>query len=63
MGCISVTVTVGTDTGISDVNAAEGGVTEVARFTVDGKRLDRPQPGVNIVRMSDGTVRKVVVGR
>ena len=55
MGCIPVTVTVDTDTGISDVNAAEGGATEVARFTVDGKRLDRPQPGVNIVRMSDGT--------
>ena len=28
-------------------------------YTLSGVRLDRPQPGINIVRMSDGTVRKV----
>lgn len=36
-------------------------VYEVARFTVDGKRISAPQKGINIVRMSDGTTRKVVV--
>lgn len=36
-------------------------VYEVARFTADGKRISAPQKGINIVRMSDGTTRKVVV--
>lgn len=60
---LPIAVSVGASTGIGGVEAGNGGATEVARFTVDGKKLDRPQPGVNIVRMSDGTVRKVVVGR
>ncbi len=34
---------------------------EVARYTVDGKRLSSPQRGLNIVKMSDGSVKKVVV--
>lgn len=60
---LPIAVSVGASTGIGGVEAGNGGATEVARFTVDGKKLDRPQPGVNIVRMSDGTVRKVVIGR
>ena len=60
---LPIAVSVGASTGIGGVEAGNGGATEVARFTVDGKKLDRPQPGVNRVRMSDGTVRKVVVGR
>ena len=34
---------------------------EVARYTVDGKKIAAPQKGINIVRMSDGSTRKVVV--
>lgn len=34
---------------------------EVARFTLDGKRISAPQKGINIVRMSDGSTRKVAV--
>lgn len=34
---------------------------EVARYTIDGKRISKPQTGVNVVRFSDGTVKKVVV--
>ncbi len=30
-------------------------------YTIDGKVLDKPQKGLNIVKMSDGTTRKVVV--
>ena len=30
-------------------------------YSIDGTRLDRPQRGINIIRMSDGTTRKVVV--
>ncbi len=49
-----------TSTGITDINATSNAV-EVARFTADGKRIYAPQKGVNVVRMSDGTTRKVVV--
>ena len=35
--------------------------TEVARYTIDGRTLSAPQTGVNIVKMSDGTVKKVLV--
>ncbi len=55
----TVNVTVSGATGIGNVNGE--GATEVARYTLDGKRLDAPQRGVNIVRMSDGTMKKVVV--
>ena len=30
-------------------------------FTPDGKRVETPKKGLNIIRMSDGTVKKVVV--
>lgn len=36
---------------------------EVARYTLDGRCISAPVPGVNIVRYSDGTVRKVMVAR
>lgn len=35
--------------------------TVVSRFDLSGQRLSAPRNGLNIVRMSDGTVRKVVV--
>lgn len=47
-------------TGINNVENASD-IYEVARYTVDGKRIAAPQKGVNIVRMSDGSTRKVVV--
>lgn len=34
---------------------------ETARYDVRGRRLSAPAQGLNIVRMSDGTVRKVFV--
>ena len=34
---------------------------EAQRFTIDGKRINARQRGVNLIRMSDGTVRKVMV--
>ena len=48
--------------GISSVPAGDGGAPQVqARFTIDGRRIATPQPGVNIVKMTDGTVHKVIV--
>ena len=38
-----------------------GTATEVARYTVDGRSINTPQAGVNIVKMSDGSVKKVWV--
>ena len=38
-----------------------GDAIEVARYSVDGRRITSPEPGVNIVVMSDGTTRKVLV--
>ena len=34
---------------------------ETARYNAAGQRLDAPQRGLNMVRFSDGTVRKEVV--
>ena len=47
-------------TAVEEVNAAAD-VREVARYSVDGRQLSEPQPGLNIIRMSDGTSRKVWV--
>jgi hypothetical protein len=33
----------------------------VARYTLDGRRITSPRSGLNIVRMADGTARKVMV--
>lgn len=38
-----------------------GDATEVARYSVDGRRITSPEPGINIVEMSDGTTHKVLV--
>lgn len=52
-------VTVTPATGINGISA--DGTVEVARFSADGKRISAPQKGINIIRMSDGSTRKVVV--
>ena len=36
-------------------------VTEVARYNLHGIRISAPQKGINIIRMSDGTTRKVMI--
>lgn len=56
----TVNVTVTKATGITDTQTSAD-VREVARFTIDGKRISQPQRGINIVKYSDGTVKKVVV--
>lgn len=38
-----------------------GTSTELSRHTLGGQRISTPQRGINIVRMSDGTTRKVLV--
>ena len=52
-------VTVTPATGIKNITT--NGAVEVARFSADGKRISAPQKGINIIRMSDGSTRNVVV--
>ena len=47
-------------TGVENMNMAKK-ITEVSRYTLDGQRLDHPRRGLNIVKYSDGTVRKILV--
>ena len=56
----TVNVTVTQATGITGTQTSAD-VREIARFTIDGKRINQPQRGVNIVKYSDGTVKKVIV--
>ena len=50
-----------------DYSAAVNGITTDSDaglkefYSIDGTQLDRPQRGINIIRMSDGTTRKVFV--
>ncbi len=45
-----------------DVPVLESGlVAPVAYYSVSGAKLNVPQRGINIVRMSDGTVRKILI--
>ena len=45
---------------VEEVMAAEE-IVEVARYTLDGQCIDKPVKGINIIRYSDGSVRKVMV--
>lgn len=47
-------------TGIDDVRR-ESSITEVGRYDTAGRKLASPIKGLNIIRMSDGSVRKVMV--
>lgn len=47
-------------TGIEDVTTGTE-ATVVARYTVNGVQVSAPVKGVNILKMSDGTTRKVLV--
>ena len=45
---------------VDDVQAA-GVAAEADRYDLQGHMIAGPQKGINIIRMSDGTVRKVLV--
>ncbi len=53
-------VDIDTSTGISRT-VSDSNATEVSRYTMDGRQLSSPVKGLNIVKMSDGTARKVIV--
>ena len=39
----------------------ENNLYSTAKYTIDGKRISKPIRGLNIIRMSDGTTKKVLV--
>ena len=47
-------------TGI-EVSTAMQPPTIIERYTIDGKHITTPQRGLNIVKMSDGTTKKIIV--
>ncbi len=47
-------------TGITNTTA-DTQVKELYRYTIDGKRIDAPQKGINIIKYSDGTAKKVLI--
>ena len=61
---ITVDMSTGTSMGIisgmNDMTDATS-LKETARYTVDGRLISAPQKGINIIRYSDGSTRKVVV--
>ena len=56
---VTVTGTFTLDTGIDQIMGSENG--DAMIFTIDGKRVDNMKKGLNVIRMKDGTTRKVVV--
>ena len=48
-------------TGIDNMPTVSTDKREVARYTVDGRRINAPVKGINIVKYADGTTKKVVV--
>ncbi len=51
----------GGTTGIEEIEDECENVIETARYTVDGRRIITPEKGLNIVKYSDGTVKKIIV--
>ena len=58
--CEMVAVKDANASAIQNVTAIDG-ATATERYSLDGRQLPAAQKGLNIVRMGDGTVRKVVI--
>ena len=59
LNTLAVSMKIGGTTGIED--ASDDAAMEVIRYNASGQVISTKQPGINIIRMSDGTVRKVLV--
>ena len=51
------------DTGIRNVGEETAVSGDAQYYDLNGIRLSEPQNGLNIIRESDGTVKKVLVGK
>ena len=54
-------VSLGSAAGIDGVKVDSEDAVETARYTIDGRRISVPEKGINIVKYSDGTVKKMIV--
>ena len=59
--CFFMDINKGETTGIKTINGTDSNATVVARFAADGTQISAPVKGLNILKMSDGTTRKVMV--
>lgn len=59
--CLFMDINEGETTGIKVINGTDSNATVVARFAADGTQISAPVKGLNILKMSDGTTRKVMV--
>lgn len=48
-------------TGIESVGNQDGPAVELGRYNAGGQRVSKNSKGINIVKYSDGTVKKVIV--
>ena len=48
-------------TGINNATSTKSNSVEVARYNLSGQAVTKLQKGVNLVRMSDGSVKKMIV--
>jgi lysophospholipase L1-like esterase len=61
MGGLSEAVTASVTNGIDTIDNSANTAVPTAIYTIDGKRLQQMQRGLNIIRMNDGSVRKIMV--
>lgn len=54
------TIVEGTPSAINSLSLDEE-ATESTRYTIDGKKISKPQKGLNIIRYKDGSARKEIV--
>ena len=60
--CNSIAIIEGTNTAVKGVESTDG-ATVIARYTADGTQISAPVKGINILKMSDGTTRKVLISK
>lgn len=60
-GQIVISFTGGEASGIEDANASKGDLKVTGIYTIDGQKIAGKQKGINIIRMEDGTTKKVLV--
>lgn len=58
--CFQIIIQNGDNTAVIGINGSDSPITAQKYFSLDGTRLSAPQKGLNIVKMSDGTTRKVM---
>ena len=61
--CLFMDINKGETSGVKSINGSDSTATVVARYAADGTQISAPVKGINILKMSDGTTRKVLVNK